>query len=232
MLLDAVVSDSGYQGLQVIWDVQVKVNKGETVLIIGPNGAGKTTFLKSIMGILKINEGKVQYKGTDITKVPLRLKQSLGILYLSEDTFFNSLTIKENLRMGSIFQTSEQARLKMKEVFEVFPELEERQKNKCSSLSGGQRKMLIMARAIMGDPELLVIDEPSGGLSPLFVDKIIDVLHLLKERGISILLSEQNIEFASLSDRIYVISNGRIPFSGTKEEALENDLVRKTYFSI
>lgn len=231
-LLEAKITNSGYSGIQVIWDVSIEVNDGEVVLLLGSNGAGKTTFLKSMMGIIEAREGKVVLKGKEITKVPLRSRQSLGISYISEDTFFNNLTIRENLLMGNLKLKPSEAVKRMEEVFSVFPELKDRLNNKCSSLSGGQRKMLIMARAIMGSPELLVVDEPSGGLSPLFVDKVIDVISLLKKKGMSILISEQNVEFAYLADRIYVMDNGRITFSGTPEEALKNNSIHSAYFNI
>lgn len=231
-LLDARITNSGYSGIRVIWDVSIEVHPGEVVLLLGSNGAGKTTFLKSMMGIIEAREGKVAFKGKDITKVPLRSKQSLGISYISEDTFFNNLTISENLRMGNLTLSSSEVRKRMEEVFTVFPELKDRLGNKCSSLSGGQRKMLIMARAIMGTPDLLVVDEPSGGLSPLFVDKVLDVISLLKKKGMSILISEQNVEFAYLADRIYVMDNGRITFNGTPEEALKDNAIHNAYFNI
>lgn len=232
VLLDARITDSGYSGIQVIWDVSINVQPGEVVLLLGSNGAGKTTFLKSMMGIIEPKEGKVTFKGKDITKVPLRSKQSIGISYISEDTFFNNLSIYENLRMGNLSLGSAETKKRLEEVFSVFPELKDRMRNKCSSLSGGQRKMLIMARAIMGTPDLLVVDEPSGGLSPLFVDKVIDVISLLKKKGMSILISEQNVEFAYLADRIYVMDNGRITFKGTPDEALKNNAIHNAYFNI
>ena len=232
VLFEATVKDSGYSGMRVIWDITTNVHKGETVLLLGANGAGKTTYLKSVMGMIDINDGKVLFKGRDISKIPLNLRERLGISYLSEDTFFNSLTIKENLKMGALFRKPEYTKEKMGEVIRGFPELKGRMNNKCSSLSGGQRKMLIMARAIMAEPELLIIDEPSNGLSPLLVDRIIDVISMLKQKGISILFSEQNVEFSSLADRIYAIDNGRVVFQGTRREAMENDSINNAYFSL
>lgn len=232
VLFDATVNDSGYSGMRVIWDISIRVHKGETVLLLGTNGSGKTTFLKSIMGMLEVKEGRVLFKGNDISKVPLSKREKIGISYLSEDTFFNNLTIRENLKMGAPFRKSDYIKEKMESVFKIFPELRERARNKCSSLSGGQRKMLIMARAIMSEPELLIIDEPSNGLSPLLVDRIIDVISLLKKSGISILFSEQNVEFSSLADRIYAIDNGRVVFQGTRQQAMEDDSIYNAYFSI
>ncbi len=232
VLFEGTVNDSGYSGMRVIWDISIKVHKGETVLLLGANGAGKTTYLKSVMGMLPINDGEVLFKGKDISKIVLNKRERLGVSYLSEDTFFNSLTIKENLRMGALFRKSEFIKEKMEEVIKVFPELKDRMNRKCSSLSGGQRKMLIMARAIMAEPELLIIDEPSNGLSPLLVDRVIDVISMLKQKGISILFSEQNVEFSSLADRIYVIDNGRVVFNGTRKEAMENNSIHNAYFSI
>ena len=232
VLFEGIVRDSGYSGMRVIWDIDIKVHRGETVLILGANGAGKTTYLKSIMGIIKINDGKVLFKGNDITKVPLNLRERLGIIYISEDTFFNSLTVKENLMMGALFRRQDEVKKYTRDVLDTFPELKDKLNSKCSSLSGGQRKMLIMARAIMGESQMLVIDEPSSGLSPLLIDRIFDVISLLKERGIAVLLSEQNVEFSSLSDTIYVIDNGRVVFKGTKQQALEDNSIHRAYFSV
>lgn len=231
-LLDARITNSGYSGIQVIWDVSIDVSPGEVVLLLGSNGAGKTTFLKSVMGIIEPRSGKVIFKGKDITKIPLRSRQELGIYYIAENSYFQSLTIQDNLRMANLKLGMAESKKRLEEVFTVFPELKDRAGDKCSSLSGGQRKMLIMAKAIMGSPDLLIIDEPSGGLSPLFVDKIIDVISMLKGKGISILLSEQNVEFASLADRIFVMDNGRIVFSGSREDALKNDAIHNAYFNI
>lgn len=231
-LLDARITNSGYSGIQVIWDVSIDVSPGEVVLLLGSNGAGKTTFLKSVMGIIEPRAGKVIFKGKDITKTPLRSRQELGIYYIAENSYFQSLTIQDNLRMANLKLGIAESKKRLEEVFTVFPELKDRAGDKCSSLSGGQRKMLIMAKAIMGSPDLLVIDEPSGGLSPLFVDKIIDVISMLKGKGISILLSEQNVEFASLADRIFVLDNGRIVFSGSRDDALKNDAIHNAYFNI
>ncbi len=232
VLFEGIVRDSGYSGMRVIWDIDIKVHRGETVLILGANGAGKTTYLKSIMGIIKINDGKVLFKGNDITKVPLNLRERLGIIYISEDTFFNNLTVKENLMMGALFRRQDEVKKYTRDVLDTFPELKDKLNSKCSSLSGGQRKMLIMARAIMGESQMLVIDEPSSGLSPLLIDRIFDVISLLKERGIAVLLSEQNVEFSSLSDTIYVIDNGRVVFKGTKQQALEDNSIHRAYFSV
>lgn len=232
LMLEASVTNSGYGGLQVIWDAKVTVSKGEVVLLLGANGAGKTTFLKSIMGIIEPLEARVVLDGKEITKTSLNKRQGLGVCYIAEDTYFQNLTIYENLIMGNPEAKGEALRKKLEEVYRVFPELKERVRSKCSSLSGGQRKMLIMARAIMSDAKILIIDEPSGGLSPLFVEKVMDALSFLKKSGVSILISEQNVDFASLADRIYAMDNGRIVFHGTPEEALKNDAVHNAYFNI
>ena len=231
-ILEATVTNSGYSGIQVIWDASIKVAKGEVVLLLGSNGSGKTTFLKSIMGIIPPVKASVVLDGIDITRLPLNKRNSHGICYISEDTYFQNLTIYENLKMGNSSLKGEALKKKITEVFNVFPELKDRLHSKCSSLSGGQRKMLIMARAIMSDAKILIIDEPSGGLSPLFIEKVMDALALLKQNGLSILISEQNVEFSHLADHIYVLDNGRIVFYGTEKEAEENDAVNAAYFNI
>jgi len=231
-LLDASITNSGYSGMQVIWDCSVKVFPREFVLLLGANGAGKTTFLKSIMGIIKPVAGRIILRGEDISDVPLQKKNTFNIIFLSEETYFPNLTIYENLRMGVMKLDKTEFHRRLKDVFSMFPDLSEKEKNRSSSLSGGQRKMLIMARALMGNPDLLIVDEPSSGLSPLFVDRILDVMEILKKRGISMLVSEQNVEFVSLADRVYVLDNGRIIFNGTPEEALKDNAIHKAYFNI
>ena len=165
---------SGYSGLRVIENVSLEVHPGEVVLLLGSNGAGKTTLLKTISGLLPMDGGSIFLQGNDISAMPIRDRRKHGLTYLSDETYFPTLTILENLRMSLAVHGRNPNGKKIDEVYSIFPELKERSKSKAGSLSGGQRKMLIMAMAMVSDPVLMILDEPSGGLSPVYVEKIID----------------------------------------------------------
>lgn len=223
---------SGYSGMQVLNNVNLNLYGGETLVVLGPNGAGKTTLLKSILGLIPLDGGKTFLKGNDITSVHPSKRRRLGIAYASEDTYFPTLTVLENLTMASIGTDRKEREIRLNQVYEVFPELKERAESKASSLSGGQRKFMIIGSVFMSKAEVLLIDEPSGGLSPLYVEKIINSLEVLKRAGRSILLAEQNVEFVSLADRLCILEGGSISFDGSREEAERNDSIRKSYFSL
>jgi len=221
---------SGYSGLRVVENVSIEVNKGEVVLMLGSNGAGKTTFLKTVSGLLPKELGSVFLDGKDLSNMSIRDRRRSGLTYMSDDTYFPTLTVKENLQMSISGKGNLNDNLN--EVYDVFPELREKSKLKAGSLSGGQRKMLIIAMAMVSDPLLLILDEPSGGLSPLFVEKIIDSIALLKKSGKSILLAEQNVEFLTLVDKVYVLDFGKVSFAGSPEQAIKEDSIRKAYFNL
>jgi len=221
---------SGYSGLRVVENVSIEVNKGEVVLMLGSNGAGKTTFLKTVSGLLPKELGSVFLDGKDLSNMSIRDRRRSGLTYMSDDTYFPTLTVKENLQMSISGKGNLNDNLN--EVYDVFPELREKSKSKAGSLSGGQRKMLIIAMAMVSDPLLLILDEPSGGLSPLFVEKIIDSIALLKKSGKSILLAEQNVEFLTLVDKVYVLDFGKVSFAGSPEQAIKEDSIRKAYFNL
>ena len=221
---------SGYSGLRVVENVSIEVNKGEVVLMLGSNGAGKTTFLKTVSGLLPKELGSIFLDGKDLSNMSIRDRRRSGLTYMSDDTYFPTLTVKENLQMSISGKGNLNDNLN--EVYDVFPELREKSKLKAGSLSGGQRKMLIIAMAMVSDPLLLILDEPSGGLSPLFVEKIIDSIALLKKSGKSILLAEQNVEFLTLVDKVYVLDFGKVSFAGSPEQAIKEDSIRKAYFNL
>lgn len=230
-LLEIRGVSSGYGAIQVIWDCTLSVGAGETVVILGSNGSGKTTLLKAVAGMLPLFSGSVMFDGEDVTKLPVYRRARLGLSYVSDSSIYPSMTVRENLLMSSLRSGSRFGE-KIERVHGLFPDLLAFDRQRASALSGGQRKMLMVARAIIAEPKLLVMDEPSSGLSPLFTEKIIEVLSTLKKEGLPMLVSEQNIEFAGLADRLLVLDHGRIVFSGTKEEAEENDSVRNAYFAI
>ncbi len=225
-----------YRGpIQVLWKVSLEVNEGEVVSLIGPNGAGKTTLLSSVAGLLKPACGVIKFKGMDITKLPPYKIANKGVVLVPEDRkLFGAMTVKENLLMGAYNvrdKKVKEERLEM--VYELFPRLKEREKQLAMTLSGGEQKMLAIARGLMSNPELLILDEPSQGLAPRVVLEIFHVIEKLKERGLSILLAEQNAHLAlKIADRAYVLETGRVTLQGSGKELLENEYVKKAYLGL
>jgi len=222
-----------YRGpVQVLWGVSLEVNRSEVVSLIGPNGAGKTTLLSTIAGLLKPARGTIKFRGIDITKLPPYKIAGKGIALVPEDRkLFGTMTVKENLLMGAYNvrdKRVKEERLKM--VYELFPRLKEREKQLAMTLSGGEQRMLAIARGLMSNPELLILDEPSQGLAPIVVLEIFQVIGKLKEMGLSILLAEQNVHLAlKIADRAYVLETGKVVLQGTGKELLENEHIKKVY---
>lgn len=223
---------AGYSGLSVLNNLDLELKKGEVLLLLGPNGAGKTTLLRTIVGLHSASAGTVYLKDREISSVPLSKRKLMGITYISEESYFPSLTVRENLQMAALGTDRATAKERMQRVFSIFPVLREKATEKVSSLSGGQRKFMILATVFMSEPEVMLVDEPSAGLSPVYVDRIIDVIRMLKDGSHSILLAEQNVEFTQLADRLCILENGRISYNGSPEEAMRNDAIRKSYFSV
>jgi branched-chain amino acid transport system ATP-binding protein len=221
-----------YGEIKALKGVSLEVQAGEIVTLIGSNGAGKTTTLRTISGQLKPRVGSVFFNDQDITKIPPHAIASMGIAHVPEGRkIFPRLTVEENLEMGA-FRIKNQARIQksMKKAFELFPRLEERRKQKGGTLSGGEQQMLAMARALMSEPNILLLDEPSMGLAPLLVDLIFRVIKELNEEGMTILLVEQNaLKALKIADRGYVLQTGSVVLSGEGEELLNNDLVKEAY---
>ncbi len=233
MALLEVKDLSVYYGvIQAIKDISFEVNEGEIVTLIGANGAGKTTTMQSIMGLIPARSGSVIYNGTDITKMPGHKIVNLGMTQVPEGRHvFQELTVYENLMMGAYTQ-KDKARIKadVEEVYTTFPRLGERRNQIAGTLSGGEQQMLAMGRAMMCHPKLLMLDEPSMGLSPLLVDQVFDIIKEYHKRGTTILLVEQNAgKSLAISDRAYVLENGRIAYSGTGKELAESDEIKKAY---
>jgi branched-chain amino acid transport system ATP-binding protein len=231
-LLDATGIDAGYGTMQVLWGVDLDVRAGETVLLLGANGAGKTTFLKSLVGLIDARRGAIRLGGDDITRMRSSDRMRRGMTYMSELAVFPDLSIEENIRVGAqaLGHTDPSARLD--ELYGLFPVLREKHNNPASSLSGGQRKMLGIAKALAAEPKLLVMDEPSAGLSPLFVKEVIRVLTGLQGRGLALLIAEQNISFLEVATRVFVLEGGRIRFSGTVAEMSNNEALHRAYFGL
>jgi branched-chain amino acid transport system ATP-binding protein len=218
--------------MQVLWGVDLDVRPGETVLLLGANGAGKTTFLKSLVGLIQARQGQIELAGKDVTQTRSSDRMKLGMTYMSELAVFPDLSIEENIRVGAEALGHADPRARIEELYGVFPVLREKRRNPASSLSGGQRKMLGIAKALAADPKLLVMDEPSAGLSPLFVKEVLRVLADLRGRGLALLIAEQNISFLKIATRVFVLEGGRIRFSGSVAEMSDNESLRQAYFGL
>ncbi len=227
--------ESGYDFLQVLWGVDLHVEEGEFVAILGPNGAGKTTTLRSIAGFVPPIRGSVNFRGKDLTGVPPHRVSQSGIGYVSESlNLFPSMSIYENLLVGAYTVRDKQAIAStMDTVFELFPRLLERKDQLAGTLSGGERKMLAIGRGLMPRPSLLLVDEPSLGLAPIPTLAAFDALKALRERGMTILLVEQNVNTTlRIVDRAYVLEQGKVVLEGTGEELLGNSHVQEAYLGI
>ena len=233
-LLELAGVTAGYRRLQVLWGVDLVVRDHESVVLLGANGAGKTTLLKAIMNLVGTWAGRIGFAGDDITRLRTDQRVRRGVVFMSETSGFPGLTIEENILIGAQFLSRSRARERIDELYSVFPALAERRRARAGSLSGGQRKMLGVAKALVGDPRLLVMDEPSAGLSPLFVKEVIALLARFREREqrLSLLIAEQNVNFLTLADRVYTLDNGRIGFAGTVSAMQENDALRRAYFGL
>jgi branched-chain amino acid transport system ATP-binding protein len=231
-LLHAAGVDAGYGTMQVLWGVDLDVRAGETVLLLGANGAGKTTFLKSLVGLIEARHGSIRLGGEDVTRMRSSDRMRLGMTYMSELAVFPDLSIEENIRVGAQALGHADPGARAEELYGVFPALREKRRAPASSLSGGQRKMLGIAKALAAEPRLLVMDEPSAGLSPLFVKEVIRILSDLRGRGLALLIAEQNIGFLAVATRVFVLEGGRIRFSGTVAEMTDNEALRRAYFGL
>ena len=183
---------SGYGSMEVLHGVSITVEQGKVVTLLGPNGAGKTTLLRTIFGLVKPTKGKIFYKGDDITGIPPQEMARIGLCYVpQEENIFPTLTVQENLEMGAFIRKDDYTD-RMEEIFSFFPDLTDRRKSRAGDLSGGMRQMLAIGRALMLNPEVLLLDEPSTGLAPVLVDHIFERIKFLNEQGVTILLVEQN----------------------------------------
>ncbi len=221
-----------YGVIQAISGISFEVNEGEIVTLIGANGAGKTTTMQSIMGLIPIKNGTITYQGQVVNKIPSHKIVKLGMTQVPEGRrVFQELTVYENLLMGAYIQNnSKQIKLDIERVYDKFPRLKERKNQIAGTLSGGEQQMLAMGRALMSRPKLLMLDEPSMGLSPLLVDQVFDIIKEIHKDGTTILLVEQNAgKSLAISDRAYVLENGVIAYSGTGKELLESDNIKKAY---
>jgi branched-chain amino acid transport system ATP-binding protein len=223
---------SYYGNIHALKGISLTVNKGEIVTLIGANGAGKTTTLRTIQGLLKPRQGSVNLEGVDITKLPAHEINRRGICQSPEGRLvFPRMTVLENLEMGAFSRNDKDGIARdLDKVMNLFPRLRERTKQKAGTLSGGEQQMLAMARAMMGNPHVLLLDEPSMGLAPLLVETIFDTIKALNEQGTTILLVEQNARMAlGIANRGYVLQTGEIRLQGDAAKLRDDEEVRKTY---
>lgn len=224
--------DAGYKDLQVLWNISLRVGEGELVALVGPNGAGKTTTLKVISGLIKPTTGSVLLDGHPLTKEPTHKIVDLGISQVLEGgRVFTELTVLENLDLGSFGAKARKARDEnLARVFDLFPRLKERQRQCAGTLSGGERQMLAIGRAMMSMPRLLMLDEPSFGLAPILVEQIFQMITEINKQGVTVLLVEQNVRAAlELTQRAYVIEHGRVVGEGSGDSLLSFESIRAAY---
>lgn len=228
--------DVYYGDLQALWDVSLTVEGKELAVICGSNGSGKSTLLKTVAGILKPKQGSIKFLGKKTDGIPPYKTVGEGISLVPEGArVFPYTTVLDNLKLGAyIVKEKEKVKESLKFVYEIFPILKEREKQLAGTLSGGERQMLAIGRALMSEPKLLLLDEPSAGLAPLLSASVFEVIkEINKGKGTSILLSEQNLQQAlKLADRAYVLETGRVVLTGTGEEVLNNDMVKKAYLGL
>lgn len=221
-----------YGDLQALWGVSLYVDEGELVVLVGPNGAGKTTTLKVITGLLKLASGRVTFNGKNLGKETVHKIVELGISQVPEGgRVFTGMSVLENLELGAFVQEARKSKDQSLEwVFNIFPRLKERQGQQAGTLSGGERQMLAIGRALMSKPKLLFLDEPSFGLAPILVQQMFQMIEEINEQGVTVLLVEQNVRAAlELAQRAYVIENGRIVGEGKGDDLLSFESIRSAY---
>ena len=221
-----------YGVIQAIKGISFEVNKGEVIALIGANGAGKTTTLHTITGLISPKKGHVIFEGKDITKVPAHKIVSMGMAHVPEGRrVFAELSVYENLKMGAYTRSDKnEIEESLANVYRRFPRLEERKNQMAGTLSGGEQQMLAMGRALMSKPKIILMDEPSMGLSPILVNEIFDIIRAVSESGTTVLLVEQNAKKAlAIADRAYVLETGKIVLEGNAKDLLEDDSIKKAY---
>ncbi len=225
---------SGYGKVTILRDINFQIEENEVVAVIGSNGAGKTTLLKTISKIITPFAGEIIFEGQNITKFPPHLISQAGIAHVPEGgKLFSNMTVYENLLMGT-YRNRKKIKLNiLEEIYEIFPILREREKQLAKTLSGGERQMLSIGRSLASQPRFLMLDEPSQGLAPKLVDNIYQKLSILKKKGLTMLLIEQNIIYAlKFAERAYVLENGKIVMQGESKELLNNEHIKKHYLGI
>lgn len=228
--------NAGYGFLQVLWDVCLRVDKGEFIALVGPNGAGKTTTLRTIAGLLSPTSGEVILNGKSIVGMTAnKISADMGISYISESlNLFTAMSVRENLLLGAYSVREKKKQLEnLDYVYDLFPRLKERSGQLAGTLSGGERKMLAIARGMMSDPDIILVDEPSLGLAPKLTMSVFKALETLRDRGVTVLLVEQNVSTTlKITDRAYVLEQGRIVMEGNSQDLRKNEHVRSAYLGL
>jgi branched-chain amino acid transport system ATP-binding protein len=234
-MLEVENVSAAYGLVQILWDVSFKIKEKEIVSIIGPNGAGKTTLVKTVMGVLPAKTGTIRFKGENIEKLrPYEIVKK-GVTLIPEGReIFPKMTVEENMLLGAYTIHDKNAVKESKErIYQIFPVLKKKEKALAQTLSGGEQQMLVICRSLMSNPELLILDEPSLGLAPILVGKVLDTLRKINEEGVAVLLVEQNIrDSLNIADRGYVLEKGKIIIEGKGRELLSNDHIKEVYLGI
>lgn len=225
---------AGYGAVEVLRGVDLSVNAGETVALLGSNGAGKTTLNGVLSGLVKARSGQVTFEGQDITGWHARKVVQAGLIHVPEGRkVFPNLSVLENLSLGAFTRGRERRDANLEKIFGIFPRLREREKQLAGTLSGGEQQMLAIGRGLMAEPQLLILDEPSLGLSPLLVEEMFALIGQLKAKGLAVLLVEQNVgQSLEIADRAYVMENGAIRFSGLPADLMASDTLRQAYLGM
>jgi branched-chain amino acid transport system ATP-binding protein len=234
-MLEVENVSAGYGMVQILWNVSFTIKEKEIVSIIGPNGAGKTTLVKTISGLLPAKTGTIRFNGENVEKLPPYEIVKKGMTLIPEGRdIFPRMTVDENVRLGAYTAKDKKKVVESKErVYEIFPVLKKKEKTLAQNLSGGEQQMLVIGRSLMADPQLLILDEPSLGLAPIIVEKVLDTLQMINEDGVSILLVEQNIrDSLNISNRAYVLEEGKIIIEGEGRELLNNYHIKEVYLGV
>jgi branched-chain amino acid transport system ATP-binding protein len=234
-MLEVENLSAGYGLVQILWNVSFNVNENEIVSIIGPNGAGKTTLVRTVAGLIHTKTGNIRFNGEEIENLPPYEIVKKGITLIPEGReIFPRMTVEENLLIGA-YTVDEKAKVSASKqhVYQIFPVLKKKEKALAQTLSGGEQQMLVICRSLMSNPKLLILDEPSLGLAPIVVEKVLDTLRMINEEGVTILLVEQNIrDSLNLADRAYVLEEGKIIIEGEGRKLLANSHIKEVYLGV
>ena len=234
-MLELKSVDAGYDTFQALFGVSLEVRAGEAVGVIGPNGAGKTTLMRVISGLIRPRAGAITFEGADVVRTPAHRIVSLGIAHVPENRrLFPRLTVEDNLKMGAFMP---EARKRFAErldfVFDLFPRMKERRNQLAGTMSGGEQQMCAIGRALMSDPKLLLLDEPSAGLAPVVVQQVFELVKKIRTSGLTVLIVEQNVQqVLKVVDRAYLLEAGSIRASGTSADMLASDTIRQAYLGV
>ena len=234
-MLELTSVDAGYGGFQALFGINLEVRAGEAVGVIGPNGAGKTTLMRVISGLIRPIKGSIRMENTDVVAAPAHRIVGLGIAHVPENRrLFPRLSVDDNLKMGAFIHDARgkyAERLKL--VFDLFPRLKERRSQMAGTMSGGEQQMCAIGRALMSNPKLLLLDEPSAGLAPLVVQQVFDLVRRIRSSGLTVLIVEQNVQqVLKVVDRAYLLEAGTIRASGTSAQMLATDTVKQAYLGV